>query len=178
LNAQAMNLDVLDVCYFLFLTSLSALMINPVTFQVISTVPSSWPVNMMSTFLSRSFRRTLHAQQEGKIIKNISAGQNLEVGPRYPVLFYTTFLICFWLSQVKDRTWDILRDEGAIIEEAADDDDDETEDGVPQSFDEKVVEEKVAMHLVASELVRGIDGDVVKTAQNRLSPDLGVEDLR
>lgn len=40
------------------------------------------------------------------------------------------------------------------------------------------MEEKVAMHLAASDLVRGVDGDVVKTAQNRLDPDLGVEDLR
>ncbi|KAF9479756.1 hypothetical protein BDN70DRAFT_906111 [Pholiota conissans] len=137
LNAQAMNLDVLDV---------------------ISTVPASWPVNMMSSFLSRSFRRTLHAQQEGKIVKNISAGQNLEV---------------------KDRTWDILREEGAIIEEAADDDEDGTEeDGGPRSFDEKVLEEKAAVHLVASDITHFADGDIVKTAQNRLGPDLGVEDLR
>ena len=33
----------------------------------------------MTSFLSRSFRRTLHAQHEGNIVKNISAGQNLEV---------------------------------------------------------------------------------------------------
>ncbi|KJA17616.1 hypothetical protein HYPSUDRAFT_46248 [Hypholoma sublateritium FD-334 SS-4] len=120
LNAQAMNLDVLDV---------------------ISAVPESWPVNMMTSFLSRSFRRTLHTQQEGKIVKNISAGQNLEV---------------------KDRTWDILREEGAIIEEAVDDDDDETDDeGGPQSFDEKVLGEKVAMHVTAhSALAHGtvLDG--------------------
>lgn len=96
-----MNLDVLDVCASLFLASLSALMINPVTFQVISTVPSSWPVNMMSTFLSRSFRRTLHAQQEGKIIKNISAGQNLEVGPP-GTQFY--FIRPFWYVFVFPRS--------------------------------------------------------------------------
>jgi len=40
---------------------------------------------------------------------------------------------------VKDRTWDILREQGAIIEEAADDDDDTEEEGEPQSFDEKVL---------------------------------------
>jgi len=43
---------------------------------------------------------------------------------------------------VKDRTWGILREEGAIIEEEADDDDTEEEHG-PHSFDEKVLAEKV-----------------------------------
>ncbi|KAJ3492453.1 hypothetical protein NLJ89_g11233 [Agrocybe chaxingu] len=121
LNAQAVNLDVLDV---------------------ISLVPSSWPVNMMTSFLSQSFRRTLHAQHEGKIIKNISAGQNLEV---------------------KDRTWGILREEGAIIEEAAEDDDDEEseeEDGGPQSFDEKKVPPQVlSVHVPPGvDLVPGVNG--------------------
>ncbi|KIM35684.1 hypothetical protein M413DRAFT_326838 [Hebeloma cylindrosporum] len=100
LNAQAINLDVLDV---------------------IELVPPNWPVQMMASFLSRSFRRTLHGQHEGKLIKNISAGQNLEV---------------------KDRTWDVLREQGAMIEEAADDDDGDSnteEEGEPRSFDEKVL---------------------------------------
>ncbi|KDR79882.1 hypothetical protein GALMADRAFT_61975 [Galerina marginata CBS 339.88] len=135
LNAQAMNLDVLDV---------------------ISLVPSKWPVNMMTSFLSRSFRRTLHIQQEGKIIKNISAGQNLEV---------------------KDRTWDVLREEGAIIEEEAeeDDDDDTEEEGGPQSFDEKVVlAEQVALHLVPA-----LDEGVAKAAQDgSREHGMGVDDLR
>ncbi|PPQ88786.1 hypothetical protein CVT25_010472 [Psilocybe cyanescens] len=129
LNAQAMNLDVLDV---------------------ISMVPSNWPVSMMSSFLSRSFRRTLHIQQEGKIVKNISAGQNLEV---------------------KDRTWDILREEGALIEEEAEDDDGSEEDGVPQSFDEKkVLAKQVAMHLVP-----GLDQSVKTTVHN---PTSLADDLR
>ncbi|KAF8958169.1 hypothetical protein BDZ97DRAFT_1842909 [Flammula alnicola] len=137
LNAQAVNLDILDV---------------------ISLVPSNWPINMMTSFLSRSFRRTLHSQQEGKIIKNISAGQNLEV---------------------KDRTWDILREEGAVIEEAAEDDDGTEEEGGPQSFDEKVLGEKVTLQVAPSDLVPGVDGGLVKTVQARLGgPDVGVDDLR
>lgn len=42
---------------------------------------------------------------------------------------------------MKDRTWDILREQGAMIEEAAEDDDDTEEEGTgePQSFDEKVL---------------------------------------
>ncbi|KAH9478601.1 Transforming growth factor-beta receptor-associated protein 1 [Psilocybe cubensis] len=133
LNAQAMNLDVLDV---------------------ISMVPPKWPVNMMNSFLSRSFRRTLHVQQEGKIIKNISAGQNLEV---------------------KDRTWDILREEGAVIEEEAEDEEGSDEDDGPQSFDEK----KMLAEQVAMRLVPGLDPNVVKSAvQKSTSPKMGVDDLR
>lgn len=47
--------------------------------QVIQLVPPDWPVSAMSSFLTRSFRRTLHASHEGQIIKAISSGQNLEV---------------------------------------------------------------------------------------------------
>lgn len=45
----------------------------------------------MSSFLARSFRRTLHARHEGQIIKAISAGQNLEVS-------YTPFMIFRFLT--------------------------------------------------------------------------------
>ena len=43
-----------------------------------SLVPSNWPLNMMSSFLARSLRRTMHAQLEKNIIKNLSAGVNYE----------------------------------------------------------------------------------------------------
>lgn len=151
---------------------------------------------MMASFLSRSFRRTLHEQQEGKIIKSISAGQNLEVSfqfksclsPRSPCSSIYSFFYLFSDSdsdsdlrsalQVKYRTWDILREEGAIIEEEKEDDDDndesEEEDGGPQSFDEKqMLAEQVAMHLVP-----GLDGTVVKTAQRTTSRGMDAEDLR
>ncbi len=51
--------------------------------------------------------------------------------------------------QVKDRTWLILRDEGAIIEEAAEDDNTE-ESSEPKSFDEKGDQpssEKIGLHV-------------------------------
>lgn len=83
LNSQAMNLDVVDV---------------------IELVPSDWPVSTMSSFLARSFRRTLHIHHEGRIVKAIASGQNLEV---------------------VERTHLILREEGAVIEEAIDDDDED-----------------------------------------------------
>jgi len=88
-NSQAMNLDVVDV---------------------IPMVPPQWPLKVMSSFLARSFRRTVHARQEGRIVKAISAGQNLDV---------------------KERTWLILREEGMVVEEAVD------EDGDGADYDEK-----------------------------------------
>ncbi|KAJ7709853.1 hypothetical protein B0H17DRAFT_1155701 [Mycena rosella] len=98
-NSQAMNLDVVDV---------------------IPIVPAKWPLKVMSSFLARSFRRTVHARQEGRIVKAISAGQNLEV---------------------KDQTWLVLREEGMVVEEALDDD-----EGGHAHYDEKngVVEKIVA----------------------------------
>lgn len=93
LNAQAVNLDVVDVR-----SVFSTQMISCANFylivrylfcpldprrlrhsQVIQLVPPDWPVSAMSSFLTRSFRRTLHASHEGQIIKAISSGQNLEV---------------------------------------------------------------------------------------------------
>lgn len=47
--------------------------------QVIDLIPPHWPVEAMTSFLVRSFRRMLHARHEGKIIKNLSTGQNLAV---------------------------------------------------------------------------------------------------
>lgn len=100
-----MNLDVLDV---------------------ISLIPPSWPLRVLSTFLTRSFRRTLHAAHEGAIVKAISAGENLAV---------------------TDAAWGVLREQGAMVEEPASDEEAdegpaegamEVEKGVPQSFDEKV----------------------------------------
>ncbi|KAJ7235454.1 hypothetical protein B0H12DRAFT_1141579 [Mycena haematopus] len=97
-NSQAMNLDVTDV---------------------IPTLPPQWPLKAMSSFLARSFRRTVHARQEGRIVKAIAAGQNLDV---------------------KDRTWVILREEGMVVEEALDDD-----EGGGADFDEKGgIVEKIA----------------------------------
>ncbi|KAG6815680.1 hypothetical protein H0H93_009226, partial [Arthromyces matolae] len=107
INSQAKNLDILDI---------------------IPTIPPDWSLNLMSSFLARSFRRTLHLQHETKIIKTISAGQNLEV---------------------KDHAWLILREEGAIIEEPLEPDEDGGGSSLaPESFDEKAgLGEKIALHL-------------------------------
>lgn len=72
-------------------------------------------MNAMSSFLSRSFRRLLHSRHEGMIIKNLSAGQNNEASrlsnPWRNQLRMTS-------RQVVDKTWEIIREEGAVIEEA------------------------------------------------------------
>ncbi|KAF9519333.1 hypothetical protein BS47DRAFT_1288489 [Hydnum rufescens UP504] len=57
LNSQAINLDVVDV---------------------LSSVPPSWPLSAIASFLNRSFRRAQHESHEGMIIKGISWGQNLK----------------------------------------------------------------------------------------------------
>ena len=97
LNAQAVNLDVADVrpiciAYIHMHCLINPSLNTPITLicislipiilhylQVIQLVPSDWPVSAMSSFLTRSFRRTVHASHEGQIIKAISSGQNLEV---------------------------------------------------------------------------------------------------
>ncbi|KDQ52181.1 hypothetical protein JAAARDRAFT_40532 [Jaapia argillacea MUCL 33604] len=104
LNSQGMNLNVVDV---------------------ISLVPPDWPVHVLSTFLARSFRRSLHCQHEGQIFKAISLGQNLEV---------------------MERTWLVLREQGAVVEEAMDDDDD-SDDGEVDEKAEGLLDEKTTLQL-------------------------------
>ncbi|KAK0458932.1 uncharacterized protein EV420DRAFT_1541370 [Desarmillaria tabescens] len=98
LDSQAVNLDVVDV---------------------IPLVPPDWPLNTMSSFLARSFRRTLHQRHEGQIIKTISAAQNLEV---------------------KEKSWLILREEGMVVEELLEDDDQD-------DLDSGYVDEKSALQV-------------------------------
>ncbi|KAI8974864.1 hypothetical protein BD414DRAFT_176887 [Trametes punicea] len=116
LNAQAMNLDVIDV---------------------ISMISSEWPLRILSTFITRSLRRTLHAHHEGQIIKAISQGQNLAIA---------------------EQTWEVIREQGAIIEEPLEDDEDdgvgeklglelgERVQGEPASFNEKATLHAVDLH--------------------------------
>jgi len=57
LNAQAINLEV---------------------GEVLSMVPPEWSLNLIASFLSQSFRRTLHDRYESQILKQLSTGQNLQ----------------------------------------------------------------------------------------------------
>ncbi|KAG9313362.1 hypothetical protein JVU11DRAFT_5677 [Chiua virens] len=99
LSSQAKRLDVLDI---------------------LPIVPTAWPLRALSTYLTRSLRRTQHVAHEGQIVRAICAGQNLSV---------------------LESTFEVLRDEGAIVEEAVSDDESgaKGDDGVGRSFDEKVV---------------------------------------
>ncbi|KAI0064243.1 hypothetical protein BV25DRAFT_1823215 [Artomyces pyxidatus] len=76
LNSQALNFDEVDV---------------------LELVPPAWPLPTLSAFLTRSFRRTLHAKHEGLVIKGIAMGQNLVIS---------------------DETHEVMRSQGALVEEA------------------------------------------------------------
>ncbi|KAI6029783.1 hypothetical protein BKA83DRAFT_4223100 [Pisolithus microcarpus] len=92
--------------------------------DIVSLVPESWPLHSISSFLARSLRRSVHIKHEGQIVKEICAGQNLEV---------------------LQRSYFILQQEGATIEEAVEDGE---EGGSGEHLDEKgEYVEKVAMHL-------------------------------
>ncbi|KAI0754157.1 hypothetical protein C8Q80DRAFT_1216335 [Daedaleopsis nitida] len=145
LNSQAMNLDVVDV---------------------ISMIPPEWPLRILSTFVTRSLRRTLHAHHEGQIVKAISAGQNLAVA---------------------EMTWSVIREQGALVEEAIDDGADDSEDGdggeklglelgervqgEPGSFNEKV-----PLHDQFSDDAAAADGDA-STVDINVTPSSTAREL-
>ncbi|KAF7304926.1 hypothetical protein MKEN_01206900 [Mycena kentingensis (nom. inval.)] len=81
LNSQAKNLDVLDV---------------------LPIVPPKWPLTAISSFLTQSLRRTVGSRHEGRIVRAMASGQNLDV---------------------KEKTWLVIREEGMVVEEAGDDED-------------------------------------------------------
>ncbi|WVW83780.1 hypothetical protein I302_105801 [Kwoniella bestiolae CBS 10118] len=62
LNAQSVHLDVLEV---------------------LGQMPNDWPLDEVSSFLKRSFRRGLHERSTWGVLKAISAGQNMEVSEEY-----------------------------------------------------------------------------------------------
>jgi hypothetical protein len=60
-------------------------------------------------------------------------------------VWHYIFLLISLSFKVADSTWVILREEGAIIEEA---DDDDANDGTEEIFDEKdALAEKIGLHL-------------------------------
>ncbi|TFY79766.1 hypothetical protein EWM64_g4246 [Hericium alpestre] len=65
--------------------------------EVLELVPPDWPLPTLSAFLARSLRRALHAKHEGLIVKGISMGQNLAIS---------------------DDVHTLLREYGAVLEEA------------------------------------------------------------
>lgn len=89
--------------------------------QVLALIPAEWPLRLLSSFVTRSLRRSLHARHEGQLVKAISASENLAVA---------------------DAAWRVLREQGAMLEEALDGD----EDGDGEEVDEKAGE-KVGLEL-------------------------------
>ena len=112
LNTQGGNLDVLDV---------------------LTLVPPTWSLNVVSSFLERSMRHSVHNRCEAELLKALALGQNLAV---------------------REEAYDLLQDQGAILEEPlpgtegspasstpADDYDsvDHEGDAEPRSFEEKKI---------------------------------------
>lgn len=53
--------------------------------EVLDMAPGDWPLDAVTTFYRRSYRRLLQEKTTGLILKSIAAGQNLEVSGRaYP----------------------------------------------------------------------------------------------
>ena len=96
--------------------------------------------------MTRSLRRTLHARHEGQLVKAIAASQNLAVA---------------------EETWLVLREQGAMVEEAESDDElAENEKLVEkvglalaarQDVEEEHHDEKVGLHELRPEDVVGSD---------------------
>lgn len=47
--------------------------------EILDMAPNDWPLDVITTFYRRSYRRDLHERAVWQILKSISAGQNLEV---------------------------------------------------------------------------------------------------
>lgn len=77
-------------------------------------MPASWSLDLVSSFLSRSFRRSLHDVYEGQILKQLSAGQNLQVR-RFTRLFSQSPM---HLLQTSELAFEAFAAAGAMIEES------------------------------------------------------------
>ncbi|BEJ17778.1 hypothetical protein CspHIS471_0700460 [Cutaneotrichosporon sp. HIS471] len=51
--------------------------------EVLDMAPGDWPLDTVTTFYRRSYRRLLQEKTTGLILKSIAAGQNLETSERY-----------------------------------------------------------------------------------------------
>ncbi|KAG8857111.1 hypothetical protein FRB91_011798 [Serendipita sp. 411] len=78
--------------------------------EITQLMPSSWSLDLVSSFFERSFRRSLHASYEGQILKQLSAAQNL---------------------QTSALAFEVFAAAGAMIEEPNDDDAPPTDDSAP-----------------------------------------------
>lgn len=60
-------------------TLLSAQGVHLDVLEVLDMAPADWPLDVVTTFYKRSYRRLLHERTTWQVLKSISAGQNLEV---------------------------------------------------------------------------------------------------
>ncbi|GAA5933539.1 uncharacterized protein JCM15063_001342 [Sporobolomyces koalae] len=52
------------------------------TAEILTTIPDSFPLELVAPFVSRSVRRSLHTHHESSILKNLASGQNLAISER------------------------------------------------------------------------------------------------
>lgn len=83
---------------------------TPIAWQVIALTPSDWSLNMITPFLSRSFRRIVHSEKEGKIVKNISAAQNLEVTPFISPPHFSIHRVCITRSKIAHGMFSVTKE--------------------------------------------------------------------
>ncbi|GAA5956387.1 hypothetical protein JCM21900_000171 [Sporobolomyces salmonicolor] len=57
-----------------------AVHLDPV--EVLPLLPDNYPLGLLSSFVARSLRRSLHARQEASLVKSLALGQNLVVSER------------------------------------------------------------------------------------------------
>ena len=100
--------------------------------DVITTLPSHWPLRALSPYLVCSLRSAAHTGHERALVKALAAGQNLAVA---------------------DVAHAQLRAAGALVEEAASDDGDDDE--------ELVLDEKEALAASVIGKTATADADVV-----------------
>lgn len=98
-------------------------------------VPLHWPVNLLSSFLTTSFKQILHEQCEGKIMKAINAGQNRVVNFINSCPFLRLLIIC---QKIKEHSWLLLQQHGMVIEE-------DVEDQSFGGFETSALSEKLAL---------------------------------
>lgn len=127
----------------------------------------------------------MHAQLEENIIKNLTAGQNLDYVTIHLQSTFTSPLSLTLFFYVKDWTWEDLREADSFIEVEVSENEDTEEEKVlePQSFDEKQAFAKdFAVHLPPTKLVvTGLnEGGVIaigtdRRGDTRVDDDDGLE---
>lgn len=95
-------------------------------------------MNVVSSFLARSLRQSVHERCEGEILKAVCLGQNLEVSCLY------TFGVChcsfLMFRQVRDNAYMLFREQGAFIQEPVEGA--PPSDLPPPTHEEKGIQEK------------------------------------